>query len=182
MRALLGNVELSPNIPDDAMEWRNNIHVWTWCRQNHIITQADQQRWLELINKDNTIEMFGIYDRVEGQTVGVCGLTSINRNHGTAEFSLYIAPQHRGKAYGKCGLIRILEYGFYRLRLDTIWGEVMEGNQAMLLFKDVGFTVMETMCRSRYYKRGQRIGSYQIDILRPEFMEKWSIVLGYQKP
>lgn len=191
MTKLLKQVSLSPMINvGQAQLWRNDPRIWSTCRQNHIITDYQQMRWAENIDSDPTIQMLGIYAKesarglgvtdlstgkvdLETHFVGVCGLTSINSNHGTAEFSLYIGPEYQGKGYGKAALIHLLDYGFNRLRLETVWGEVMQHNQAANMFQDVGFTVMKDMCRSRYFKGGKRIGSFQCDILRDEFNSKW---------
>lgn len=115
--------------------------------------------------------MFGI--ETDSSIVGTCGLTSINYHHGTAEFSLLIGPKYQGNGYGKKGLILLLDYGFNRLRLETIWGEVMEGNPAHKVFAKMGFNNCGTL-RARYFKGRTRLDVHAIDITREEFNERYT--------
>lgn len=168
-------MKLTKDISPEQRDWRNNDQVWMTCRQNHIISYAQQGDWLRNIASDPTIQMFGIevgYDT----NIGTCGLTSINYHHGTAEFSLLIAPAYQGKKYSKPALILLLDYGFNRLRLETIWGDVMENNIAVQIFENMGFNNCGLL-RSRYFKGRKRIGTYAIDMTRKEFNERYSI--GY---
>ena len=165
-------IELTGDIPELAMEWRNHPDIWSWCRQNNILTQADQDRWLERIKNDSSIQMYGIRVLPDRELVGVCGLTSINYHHRTAEFSLYIAPEHQGNGYGTLALKGLLDYGFNRLNLQCIWGEVMEENPALEIFLKIGFA-LGTKCRSRYFKERKYINSYQIDMLASEYNERY---------
>jgi diamine N-acetyltransferase len=165
------SVKLNADLPETWNQyWRNDPKIWTWCRQNHEISSKDQRDWAERIHEDPAIEMFGL--KVDNNDVGQCGLTSINYHHGTAEFSLLIAPEFQGKGYGSDALIALLDYGFNRLRLETIWGEVLEGNPAMHIFKNIGFTINGTL-RSRYFKGRKRLDAHSIDITREEFNEKY---------
>ena len=91
------------------MEWRNSWDIWHWTRQNDLIHWADQLDWFEKQRTDPTISMYGITADTGSKTeyrelVGVTGLTDINHYHKRAEFSLYIAPEHQKKGYGKVAL------------------------------------------------------------------------------
>lgn len=165
-------IRLTPDIPVEAREWRNDPRIWMWCRQNHLISEHDQETWLTKIANDPTIKMFGIYgDETEGGVVvpiGVCGLTSISLAHRSAEFSLYIAPGRQGAGYGNRALVALLKHGFWNLGLNRIWGDVFEGNQALEKFKTIGFKE-EGILRQSYFKNGRFIDSTIISILRNEF-------------
>lgn len=159
------------DMPLSAIDWRNDENVWRWCRQNHIITERQQEKWEDDIESDPTVQMLVIVNDI-GSALGVCGLTSINYHHRTAEFSLYIAPEYQGKGFGKTALIKLLDYGFNRLNLYCIWGEVMENNPALKMFEDLGFTIGGKL-RSRYFKDRHYVDSYAIDILAEEFNERY---------
>jgi RimJ/RimL family protein N-acetyltransferase len=164
---------LVSEIPEQAREWRNNEKVRRWCRQDGLITKAQHADWLEKIHTDPSIEMFGIVEAFKDapsdiKPVGVCGLTSIDMKNSKAEFSLYIAPEHRGKGYGKLGLTLLLSHGFNGLGLGRIWGEVFDGNPAMVIFEELEF-VREGLQRQTYWKGGKYIDTHIISILREEF-------------
>ena len=97
---------------DDLLRhWRNDPEVWQWCRQVGLISDMDQAEWIDTQNDDPTIRMFKICD-VSLTPVGVGGLTSIDLINRRAEFSLYIAPEEKGRGYGYQGLKSILCFGF----------------------------------------------------------------------
>ena len=84
-------MQLVAEIPKQAREWRNHPDVWKWCRQYTLISPKQHEKWLEKIENDPRIKMFGIkHNETE---LGVCGLTSIDKHNQSAEFSLYIAPE-----------------------------------------------------------------------------------------
>ena len=165
-------IALVADIPDQAREWRNNPKIWQWCRQNSLLSLGDHEHWLAVIEADPSIKMFGIEMRSEKgrYPVGVCGFTSIREPVGSAEFSLYIGPEHQRKGYATKALRALLQHGFADLGLLTIWGEVFEGNPAADIFKDVGIT-HEGWLRNRYFKGGKLINSEMISITRQEWDE-----------
>lgn len=159
-------IKLTTDIPRQAREWRNLHEINKWCRQNHLISEYQHEQWLDKIETDQTIKMFGILDPVN--EVGVCGLTSINMLHRSAEFSLYIQPKEQGKNYGKEALIELIKYGFLNLGLNRIFGEVFEGNPSLEVFKSVGFKE-EGKLRESYFKSGKFINSIIISVIRNEY-------------
>jgi diamine N-acetyltransferase len=157
---------LTPDIPYDAQDWRNDYVVRKWCRQHTLIDKYQQNEWIEDQSEDQTTKMFGIHN---GQRhVGVCGLTSINLINRNAEFSLYIAPSHRGKKYGKIALSTLLKHGFEDWGLNRIWGETYENNPALKTFLELGFKE-EGRLRMSYFREGRFIDSILVGLLAHEF-------------
>jgi RimJ/RimL family protein N-acetyltransferase len=165
-------IALSGDIPQKARFWRNNIAVWKWCRQNTLLSELDQEKWLEKIEYDPTIKMFGVYcyGKERQNFVGVCGFTSINTLNRSAEFSLYIGPEAQGKGYGRKALELLIAHGFMDFGFKRIWGEVFEGNPAMTMFERIGF-VHDGTLRSSYWKSGRWIDSHLISILDEEWYQ-----------
>lgn len=145
--------------------WRNNPLIRAWCRQTGLISECDQRKWYERIGSDQTIRMFEV---VENGVVGVCGLTSVDRQNRSAEFSLYVGPEHQGHGYGESALKTLLHHGFVDLGLHRIWGETFFANPAMELFLKVGMKKEGTL-RESYFKAGMHIDSHIISILSTEF-------------
>ena len=173
-------VVLVADIPEQARDWRNDFRIRRWCRQEGLISKAQHNDWLERIHNDPSIIMMGIEKYQSGRIIGepkdikysnpigVCGLTSIDRKNGKAEFSLYIEPDSRHKGYATKALSLLLKFGFENLRLNRIWGEVFEGNPAMQIFERLGFKE-EGRQRQTYWKGGRFIDTYIISILQEDY-------------
>lgn len=159
-------VTLSKYISEEAIDWRNDKRIWKWCRQNTLISPQDQENWLNKIQSDPSILMFGIDAFNTG--VGVCGLTSIDWMNRKAEFSLYIAPRHQRQGLGKMALKALIGHGFLDLGLNRIWGETFQGNPAIRMFKDIGMTD-EGFHKDTYFKNGRFISSHTVAITRNEY-------------
>lgn len=162
------NVHLIPINPDNLevyRRWRNSDDIRVWCRQNNLISQADQLDWYEKMRKDPTIRMYEIFD---GEPLGVCGLTSIDLINSRAEFSLYIALEWQGSGNATKALKALLEVGFHELNLNLIWGETFDGNPALNIFKKLGMTVEGTR-RQFYFKNGKYIDAHLVSITRDEW-------------
>jgi RimJ/RimL family protein N-acetyltransferase len=121
-------------------------------------------------DRDPTVRMWSIVAK-KGGAAGVCGLTSIDQLNQHAEFSLYIEPNsHRG-GLGKRALATMLSHGFYTMNLNLIWGEVFEGNPALLLFERMGF-IPEGLRRDFYFREGKFIGAHLISMRREEWTKR----------
>ena len=151
-------IALTADIPEKAREWRNDPRIYRWCRQNTLISETEHHDWLYKIDHDPTIKMFGINKRsINSENlltpIGVCGFTSIDYRNQSAEFSLYIAPEYQRKGYGKKALELLIEHGFKEFNFHRIWGEVLDGNPAMQMFKELKFSIEGTQVH-KYHKDG----------------------------
>ena len=156
---------------DMAQEWRNSEKIYATCRQHDLISNAQQEKWLQRIESDPSIRMYSIWERERG-TVGVCGFTSLNHVHQTAEYSLYIAPQYQGHRLSEPALRTLVAHGFRNLNLHVIWGEIFENNEASLhVAAKVGFQV-EGHHKERYWKDGRRINTISVSLVRRDSTEK----------
>jgi UDP-4-amino-4,6-dideoxy-N-acetyl-beta-L-altrosamine N-acetyltransferase len=151
--------------------WRNEYAVFRWCRQNDLISDAQQEAWFERIQQDSSIKMYRI--QVEDQPVGVCGLTSLDWPNRRAEFSLYIAPQFQKRGYGRQALQTLFTHGFKTLGLNCIWGESMDDNPAIAMFESLGMK-REGVRRDFYFREGRHWDAYLFSVLSAEWMERLS--------
>lgn len=160
-------VKLVDSIPSNALWWRNHMSIWRWCRQHTLISPAQHDAWLERIETDPTIKMFGIRAvQSDSKDIGVCGFTSINQRNQSAEFSLYIAPEHQKFGYGKSALRTLVRHGFEDWNLHRIWGETFDGNPAYKVFGELGFQ-LEGILRDTYYREGKFINSHIYATIKP---------------
>lgn len=163
-------ITLTSALPPQQEEWRNDPRIYRWTRQNGPLSVGASKEWLERIQKDPCIKMFGILEPA-GAFVGTCGLTSIDYVHRKAEFSCFIAPEHQSKGYGKAALIELFNYGFNHLNLNRIWGETLVGNPALKIFLSLGMK-KEGRLHETYYKDGAYSDSIIIGILKEDWEDK----------
>lgn len=168
-------IRLHPNIiSDHQFHWRNHLEINRWTRQNGLLTFDEHKKWLERIKNDPTIKMFGIQAEIclhdsypDVHEIGTCGFTSLSLIHGTAEFSLLIAPEFQKQGFGKKALQALLRYGFKNMRLNCIWGETFENNPAREMFKKIGM-IEEGRHLERYWKNGTFVDSVTYSIRHRE--------------
>lgn len=158
---------LEPEHNVQAREWRNDIKIWSWCRQNTLISKLEQEKWYQSLLGNASIKMFSIYDAGEN-FVGVCGYTSIDSFNRRAEFSLYIAPKYQKKGNAKAALVTLFSHGFLDLGFNCIWGETFADNPAFDMFMKLGMT-LEGLRRQFYFKGGKFIDCHIVSILRDEW-------------
>lgn len=171
-------IRLVKEISPEARNWRNHPQVLSCTRGSELLSERDQQKWLEKIENDESIQMFGLQLVQESKVkdmvlkpkiIGTCGLTSIRPIHRTAEWSLLIGPPYQGKGLAKPSLKLLLDYGFLNLGLNRIWGEIFETNEKSLkLALDLGFKE-EGRARQSYYKDGKFIDSIYVGLLRQDY-------------
>lgn len=147
-------VSLAAINPDDSallLKWRNDPSIWRTCRQYTSLEYGSHREWFEGLAKRPDVKMWGIY---QGQKIlGVCGITSIDRQNRRAEFSLYVGPKEQGNGYGEAALKTLLCHAFYHWGLHTVWGETYNFNPAARMFERVGMT-KDGVHREAYFREG----------------------------
>jgi diamine N-acetyltransferase len=109
--------------------WFNDLQTSRTLGVNwHPLTTQLKGRFLDGM-LTSTDPAFIIYDRESATPVGLCGLSDVNHEDGTAEFSLVIGEKDfRGKGLGTDATILILQYGFDVLGLHNVWLQVTSNN------------------------------------------------------
>lgn len=160
---------------DRLRAWRNDHEIWRWCRQFDLITEGEHRAWFDRQATDPTCRMYKVQRRVASavETVGVCGLTSIDQLNRRAEFSLYIGPEFQKQGLGRQALAILLQHGFQNLGLNVIWGESFEGNPAAKMFEKLGFQKEGTR-RQFYFRDGRFIDADLYSITREEWIRSVS--------
>jgi len=67
--------------------------------------------------------------------IGIAGLTDIEWENGRAEIALMIDPDKRGKGHGKTSLDELYMWGFERMRLHTLYGNVYACNPSFVFWE-----------------------------------------------
>lgn len=151
-------------------DWRNALLETGVVRQWRYLNMNDQLRWFaEITAPDSRNLMLGVCDS-QGALIGVVGLTHLDWQKRCAEISIYIGDtEMRGKGYGEAALRALLDYGFGKVGLHRIFGEIYAHNEANVhLFEKVGFA-LEGRLRHRQFHKGQWIDSLVYGMLEGEW-------------
>lgn len=140
------------------------IRVWRLdCRESlrtpYMLTRSQQADFYQEVvsNRRAEARYFGVHpDGAEG-LVGMVGLGPVQVENGLAEISLILDPEERGKGIGEAAVGLILEEGFDRMRLATIFGESYECSPALGFWEKValGYGAELTWLPRRKFWAGQ---------------------------
>jgi RimJ/RimL family protein N-acetyltransferase len=165
--------------PDD-IEWmreqRNDPGLRRYFREWKDISKEQQLNWYNTrgnnSNQDHVFfKVLDIHPRKnkdEWKLIGCCGLSYINWRIRSAEFTVYLSMDVRGKGLGKETLIMLFDYGFKEMNLHKIWCEVYDNNDALGLYKKIGF-VQEGILRDSYFGEGKYGNSIVLSVLEDEW-------------
>ena len=151
-------------------EWRNDPDMRKYFREYREISDTMQNNWYNKITSDPNQVNFEIHDKDTNTLIGHCGLYYINWIARHAEFGIYIGhPHYKGGGYGSDALRILIQYGFTELNLNKIWCEVYSNNQAVDIYRHIGFQD-EGILREHYFSDGQYWDSLMLSILKSEFI------------
>jgi UDP-4-amino-4,6-dideoxy-N-acetyl-beta-L-altrosamine N-acetyltransferase len=157
-------------------QWRNKPELRRYFREYREISSTMQKNWFNSRVLDNPNQVdFEIHDKHTDKLLGHCGLYYINWIHRHAEFGIYIGDEDfRQGGYGSDALRTLLKYGFNDLNLNKIWCEVYSNNDAIGVYRHIGF-VDEGCLRQNYFNEGQYWDCYLMSMLREEYREKYDV-------
>jgi UDP-4-amino-4,6-dideoxy-N-acetyl-beta-L-altrosamine N-acetyltransferase len=154
---MAATVELRPVEPADSarlLAWRNAPEVSAFMYSDHLISQAEHDRWFAGIGADPRRAYWII--EVDGVPAGLANLADIEQTHGRCAWAYYLAdPSVRGKGVGSYVEYWMLEEVFTRRGLRKLWCEVLVSNEPVWrLHGKFGF-VEEARFRAHVVKDGQ---------------------------
>jgi len=167
------------SVEEDSLEqmrnWRNEPELRKYFREYREISQTMQQAWYKKILIDEKQVNFEIRENKNNSLIGHCGLYYINWIHRHAEFGIYIGDMnYRSGGFGSDALRTLLKYGFHDLNLNKIWCEVYSNNDALEVYKHIGFKHEGTL-RESYYNEGKYWDADLLSMLRGEYREKYDL-------
>jgi len=114
-------------------------------------------------NRDSKHRYFAIMDGYN--FTGMCGLTNIEWENGTAEISLIIDPGERGNGYGKKAVELMRHEAIFNMRLNGLYGEVYDCGHRRFWEKIVeNYGGYKTDLVKRKYWNGEMHGSMWFSI------------------
>jgi RimJ/RimL family protein N-acetyltransferase len=102
-----------------------------------------------------------------GEPIGQVCIKNIKWINHKAEISLFLRKDMQGKGFGSKAMNAIIEFGFNRLNLYRLEGEVIDGNTASIkLLQNNGFTEEGRLREAKFVN-----GTYK-DLLRYGLLRK----------
>ena len=119
---------------DMLLRWRNDRETRKNSLRTGIVAYSDHMAWMEWALDDDLTEIFiGVHDEAP---VGVIRFDNPVQ-HGTVEVSITIAPECRGKGYGR----KLLSVGGLYKRDDHLLAIIKKENkQSIKMFERAGYT------------------------------------------
>ena len=151
--------------------WINNPKVHDFIRPRTPVTYEEVKKsYLSLPSEMKNIHF--IIEDENKMPVGVVSLKNLHFVNKRAELHIFIGEDSaRGKGYGKCGTLKILDFGFNKLNLFKIFLEVYEFNEkAVKLYEKIGFKI-EGRLRFHSFKNGEYRHLLIMGILKDEYMK-----------
>lgn len=148
-------------------QWRNRPELRRYFREYRELSSTMQNAWYEnrVLSDDKQVN-FEI--RFKDTLIGHCGLYYIDWIHRHAEFGIYIGDDSfRSGGFGSDALRTLVKYGFNDLNLNKIWCEVYTNNDALDIYRHIGFTD-EGVLRQHYYNEGKYWDSTMLSMLKSE--------------
>ena len=170
---IFGNLIYLSSLNKESIEqlraWRNNTELRKYFREYREISKEMQEKWFENTIGNRFQVDFEIHDITEKNLIGHCGLYYIHWVNRTAEFTIYIGNvSFRKKGYGSDALKTLLNYGFNELNLNRIYCEVFSNNEAIKVYRKIGFKD-EGVLKEHYYCDGKYWDSYILGMLKKEW-------------
>lgn len=170
-----GSVYLRPGEREDIplfVRWFGDARTARTLGMRAPLSVAGEERWfdqmLEHHGKDQWF--FVICRRADDRPVGSVGYVEVDAVSGSAGLGISIGdPADTGQGYGGDAIRALLGFGFGRLRLERIWLDVYDYNEAARrLYERIGF-VTEGILRHTFWRDGGWVDTHRMAILRDEW-------------
>jgi diamine N-acetyltransferase len=108
--------------------------------------------------------LFEVVTAEDGEPVGTTAL-NVNRDVNTAELTVLIAPDHRGRGYGTEATALTAQWAFTISSLSALWLQVIAGNTAAVrTYSQAGFREAGRL-RNAALWHGERVDQLYMDCL-----------------
>lgn len=154
-------------------DWRNQERVKKYCREYRLLNMVNQKNWFEKVSTSRLDDMFVVL--VDGESVGLCGLTHINWKDRSAEISYYLGKSMNPADDVALGM-EVYEFfkkkAFREYNLHRLWGEAYAFNKGgVALALKCGFR-QDAVIRDVVFWDGKYWDSIIVSMLAKEYHEK----------
>ena len=130
----MSNIQLRKLEPSDLpflYQWENDASVWADGDNHNPLSQKDLRDYIESttgdIYRDGQLRLIIEED---GATVGCIDLFDFDPRNRKAAIGMYIAPEYRGKGFGRQALDELEHYAFGHLNLRLLYAVIAVSNTA----------------------------------------------------
>ncbi|MBQ8239750.1 MAG: GNAT family N-acetyltransferase [Bacteroides sp.] len=155
---------------DTRVEWMNNPKVYSSMHFDIPVLLDNTIKWFKNnLDKDNRIDV--VFEE-GGMLVAMGGLTNINKVINKAELYIFVNPNLQRGGIGTKATSLLCKYGFDELKLNKIFLETNEDNDAAKrVYEKCGFQ-LEGILREEYKTSGNIFKSrYYYGMLKGELNE-----------
>ena len=133
-----------------------------------------EQTYKEATESNENIVMT-IVDKESNKAIGTTGLYIINWPGRRAQFRIMIGePDYFNKGYGTEATKLVVDYGFNRLNMETIYLGANEDNKAAIKSYEKSGFVHEGIQRNFIYNNGKYYNAVMMSIIRSDFYREES--------
>lgn len=155
-------------IYEHAKDWKVSRYLSNLPHPYRLKHAEEFIKKAKLWDKKKTGYALGIELKQTGQIIGIIGLSEVDQKHKRAVIGYWLGRKHWGKGLAKEALRLMLKFGFRKLGLLRIHGQVMKPNsRSAKLLKKAGF-VLEGKMRKHYIKKGKRMDVLVFGLLKEE--------------
>jgi RimJ/RimL family protein N-acetyltransferase len=123
-------------------------------------SENDVQRMIneKICNKQG--DLWLKVENLNGESVGIVALNSVDERNGTFSVGVQIYPKHRGVGYGTAAMEIMLKYAFEERRLNKYNGAVFEGNTASIEMLERLGCECEGERKEQIYAKGKYVSEF----------------------
>lgn len=163
--------DLTPADSARILAWRNSEAVRAFMYTDHLISQAEHDRWFAGLAGDERRRYWII--EMDGKPVGLANLADIDRRHGRCAWAYYLAdPAVRGLGLGSFVEFWVIEQVFGPMGLSKLWCEVLASNEAVWRLHEKHGFVQEARFRRHVIKDGQPVDVLGLGLLAEDWAER----------
>lgn len=137
-------------------QWENDADAWADGANHNPLSQQDLRDYIDSttgdIYKDGQLRMIieSVGESVrprDGLTIGCIDLFDFDPRNRRAAIGMYIAPEYRGKGFGKQAVGMLENYAFEHLNLRVLYAVIATNNIACSkLYEHAGYTPSSQLC------------------------------------
>ena len=153
-------------------DWFNDEEATQFMQQHYYPNNRELQLqfFRNNISGSRTNLQLGIVPKGMDGIVGVISLSAIDPINRKAELNMIIGEKkYRNMTNSVEAMVLMLRHGFDNLNLRRIWGGTTSEDLANLMCRVLGFR-HEGVRREDIYKKGKYMDTYNIGLLRHEFV------------
>ncbi|MEW6407116.1 MAG: bifunctional UDP-2,4-diacetamido-2,4,6-trideoxy-beta-L-altropyranose hydrolase/GNAT family N-acetyltransferase [Patescibacteria group bacterium] len=152
------------------LKWFNDPELRQFSITSKKITLTQHRKWFTSLNKRKN-KIFAV--DLNGQHIGTAALRNIDSKNRQAELAIEIGEkEYWGKGYGTLIIKQLLEYGFNKLNLRSVYLSVFsKNNRAVNLYKKIGFSLNQSE-KKIINKDGKRIELSRMNLDNKEYFRR----------